>query len=237
MADCTALHHTAERMKDHDQIPLPDFIERAPGEQQARAEQFYAEIRRRHTVRMFSDRPVPRAVVECCIRAAGTAPSGANYQPWFFAAISDPAIKRQVRLQAEVEERAFYGGKGGTEWLDALAPLGTDADKPYLQTAPWLIAIFAQRRGGLTGREDRKNYYIPESCGIATGFLIAALHLAGLATLTHTPKPMDFLNGLCGRPESERPYILLVAGYPAADATVPIHALKKKPLADIASFI
>ncbi len=224
-------------MKEHEQVPLPDFVEWAPEEMSGRARDFHDDLRRRHTVRMFSDRPVARDIIENCIRAAATAPSGANYQPWFFAAISDPAIKHQVRLQAEAEERTFYGGKAGADWLDALAPLGTDEYKPYLETAPWLIPIFAQRRGGLTGREDRKNYYIPESCGIATGFLIAALHHAGLTTLTHTPKPMDFLNTICGRPESERPFILLVAGYPAPDATVPVHALKKKPFEDVAVFL
>lgn len=224
-------------MKDHAQKALPDFAEWPAEQMLGRARSFLDEIRRRHTVRMFSDRPVAREVIETCIRAAGTAPSGANYQPWFFAAIGDPALKHQVRVQAEAEERVFYGGKAGEEWLDALSPLGTDDQKPYLEVAPWLIAIFAQRRGGLTGREDRKNYYIPESCGIATGFLIAALHHAGLATLTHTPKPMDFLNKICGRPESERPYILLVTGYPAPEATVPVHALIKKPFEDIASFL
>jgi len=224
-------------MKEHEQVPLPDFVELAPEEMSGRARDFHDNLRRRHTVRMFSDRPVARDIIENCIRAAATAPSGANYQPWFFAAIGDPAVKHQVRLQAEAEERTFYGGKAGADWLDALAPLGTDENKPYLETAPWLIPIFAQRRGGLTGREDRKNYYIPESCGIATGFLIAALHHAGLTTLTHTPKPMDFLNTICGRPESERPFILLVTGYPAPDATVPVHALKKKPFEDIAVFL
>lgn len=223
-------------MKEHEQIPLPDFVERTPEEMRSRARDFYDALRRRHTVRMFSDRPVSRDVIECCIRTAATAPSGANHQPWFFAAIGDQAVKHQVRLRAEAEENAFYGGKAGSEWLDALSPLGTDEHKPYLEIAPWLIAIFAQRRGGLTGREDRKNYYVPESCGIATGFLIAALHHAGLATLTHTPKPMDFLNSLCGRPESERPFILLVTGYPAPDATVPVHAITKKAFEDVATF-
>jgi nitroreductase len=224
-------------MKEHAQKALPDFVELPAEQMLGRARSFRDEIRRRHTVRMFSDRPVAREVIEECIRAAATAPSGANYQPWFFAAIGDPALKHQVRVHAEAEERVFYSGKAGEEWLDALNPLGTDDQKPYLEVAPWLIAIFAQRRGGLTGREDRKNYYIPESCGIATGFLIAALHHAGLATLTHTPKPMDFLNRICGRPESERPFILLVAGYPAPDATVPLHALVKKPFEDVASFL
>lgn len=224
-------------MKEHPHQPLSDFIEYPSAEMHARAQGFYDEIRRRHTIREFSDRPVPREIIETCIRAAGTAPSGANHQPWFFAAISDPATKHQVRIQAEQEERSFYAGKAGEEWLDALNPLGTDDSKPYLETAPWLIAIFAQRKGGLSGKEERKNYYINESCGIATGFLIAALHHAGLVTLTHTPKPMDFLNEICDRPRSEKPYILLVTGYPAENATIPLHAVQKKPMEDLASFI
>lgn len=224
-------------MLQHDSAPLPDFIEYPVEEMQRRSREFLDEIRRRHTVREFSDRPVPREVIETCIRAAGTAPSGANHQPWFFVAIGDPATKRIVREQAEVEERAFYAGKAGEEWLDALRPLGTDDRKPYLETAPWLIAIFAQRRGGVSAEEKRKNYYINESVGIALGFLITALHHAGLSTLTHTPKPMDFLNRICDRPDDEKPFMLLVAGYPAAGATVPLHALKKKSLEQIATFL
>jgi len=224
-------------MQEHAARALPDYQEYPLAEMRQRAEQFYQQIRRRHTVRNFSDRQVPQDIIAACIRAAGTAPSGANHQPWHFACIQDPATKRQVRELAEIEERTFYSGKAGEEWLDALKPLGTDDQKPYLEIAPWLIAIFAQRRGGITVQESRKNYYINESVGIATGFLIAALHEAGLCTLTHTPKPMDFLNPLCGRPENDKPFILLVAGYPAADATVPEHALVKKPLDDIATFI
>lgn len=225
-------------MQPHDNVPLPDYVEYDEGEMRARAAGFLADIRRRHTVRDFSDRPVPREIIEDCIRAAATAPSGANHQPWHFALISDPAIKAKVRLRAEAEERGFYDeGKAGEEWLDALAPLGTDASKPYLESAPWLIAIFAQRRGGVEVGMERKNYYVAESVGIATGFLIAALHNAGLATLTHTPKPMNFLNEICGRPEHERAFILLVAGYPAEGATVPKHALIKKPFEDIVTFL
>lgn len=223
-------------MREHDQVPLSDFQEYPPEQMARRAAAFYEEIRRRHTVRDFSDRPVAREVIESCIRAAGTAPSGANHQPWFFSAISDPAIKREVRLRAEEEERAFYAGKAGEEWLAALTPLGTDDEKPYLEIAPWLIAIFAQRKGGVRQGDQRKNYYIAEFVGIATGFLIAGLHSAGLATLTHTPKPMEFLNELCGRPASERPYILLVAGYPAEGATIPVHATIKKPRDEIRDF-
>lgn len=202
----------------------------------ARAEAFRDDLARRHTCRMFGTDAVPPAVIEACIAAAGTAPSGANHQPWFFAAVSDPALKARIRTATEAEERAFYAGKAGDEWLDALGPLGTDDDKAYLESAPWLIAIFAQRRGGVQAGEQRKNYYINESVGIATGFLIAALHHAGLATLTHTPNPMNFLNEICERPPTEKPYLLLVAGYPADDATIPVHATIKKPLAQIARF-
>lgn len=218
-------------------LELPDYCEYPATQMLERADWFYNEIRRRHTVREFADRPVPREVIETCLRAAATAPSGANHQPWFFSAISSAALKRRVREAAEVEERAFYAGKAGEEWLDALRPLGTDANKPFLETAPWLIAIFAQRRGGVRAGIERQNYYVTESVGIATGFLIAALHHAGLVTLTHTPKPLNFLNELCGRPDSERPFILLVTGYPAAGATVPAHAMIKKPLEEFAAFL
>jgi iodotyrosine deiodinase len=224
-------------MKDHDSQPLSDFIEYTPDDMKNRARAFYEDIKRRHSIRQFSDRPVDRSVIEDCIRAGGTAPSGANHQPWFFGCISDPATKLKVRQAAEEEERAFYGGRAPDDWLEALGPLGTDDQKPYLENAPWLIAIFAQRRGGPNGDEDLKNYYVNESVGIATGFLIAGLHCAGLATLTHTPKPMSFLNDICSRPKNEKPYLLLVTGYPAEDATVPKHALIKKPMAKIVSWI
>ena len=224
-------------MQDHDKLPLMDYEEYPVEEMSRRANWFYSEIKRRHTVRQFSDRPVPRSIIETCLKAAGTAPSGANHQPWFFGVIGTPELKKKVREQAEVEERAFYGGKAGEEWLDALKPLGTDASKPYLEIAPWLIAIFAQRQGGVRAGIERQNYYVTESVGIATGFLIAALHHAGLATLTHTPKPMNFLNTICGRPDTERPYLLLVTGYPAADATVPVHATIRKPLEEFSRFM
>ncbi len=224
-------------VQPHDSVPFADFIEYPEREMRARAAAFHADIARRHSCRDFADRAVPQEVIAACIAAAGTAPSGANHQPWFFAAIGSADIKAQIRAAAEAEERDFYdGGKSPPEWRDALAPLGTDADKAYLENAAWLIAIFAQRRGGVTAGEDRKNYYINESVGIATGFLIAALHAAGLATLTHTPNPMNFLNEICGRPASEKPYLLLVAGYPADGATIPVHAMIKKSLTDIASF-
>lgn len=225
-------------MKEHEHVALSDFIEYPAEEMVRRSEDYYNDIKRRHTIRKFSDRPVPREIIENCLKAAGTAPSGANHQPWFFSVIGTPEAKKQVRTHAEKEERAFYDdGKGGEVWLNALKPLGTDADKPYLETAPWLIAIFAQRKGGVKAGEQNKNYYVPESVGIATGFLISALHNSGLATLTHTPKPMGFLNEICDRPKSERPYILLVTGYPAEDATIPVHATKKKLLEDISEFI
>lgn len=221
----------------YEPIPLPDRQALPEAEMLARAEAFYARIRTRHTVRDFSDRSVPREIIETCIKAAGTAPSGANHQPWHFAAIGDPAIKRRIRLAAEEEERAFYAGKAGQEWLEALAPLGTDADKGFLEVAPWLIAIFGERRSRSADGRLRKNYYVPESVSIATGFLVAALHEAGLATLTHTPNPMGFLAEICGRPAEAKPYILLVTGHPAEDATIPRHATEKKPLEEIASFL
>lgn len=212
-----------------------EFTELAPDEMDRRARAFLAHMRQRRTVRDFSDRPVPRALIEAAIAAAGTAPSGANQQPWTFVAISDPAIKSRIRAAAEAEERDFYSGRAGPEWLDALAHLGTDWEKPFLDTAPWLIAIFAQRWGTSPAGEKVKHYYVPESAGIATGFLIAALHTAGLVTLTHTPSPMGFLNGPCGRPDSEKAIILMVVGYPAGGATVPV--ITKKPLAEIAKFL
>lgn len=225
-------------MKEHASIPLADFHEYPVDEMIQRSRTFYDEIRRRHSIRSFSDRPVPREIIENCIRAAGTAPSGANHQPWHFAAIGNAEVKREVREKAEQEERAFYDDrKAGETWLNALEPLGTDANKPFLETAPWLIAIFAQRRGGVSVDDDQKNYYVPESVGIATGFLINALHNCGLATLTHTPNPMKFLNKVCQRDPAERAYLLLVTGYPAQDATVPEHALIKKSLEDISTFL
>jgi nitroreductase len=212
---------------------LGDFIARADDEMESRAKAFFEDIKRRHTVREFTDEPVPQNVVESCIAAAGRAPSGANHQPWHFCLVGDAAVKKEIRAAAEEEERAFYGGRAGEEWLDALDPLGTDEHKPFLEIAPWLIAVFAQRRGGIRSGEDKKNYYINESVGIACGFLIAALHHAGLATLTHTPKPMTFLNEKLGRPATEKPYLLIVAGKPAPDAEIPNHALIKKPLDEI----
>jgi iodotyrosine deiodinase len=224
-------------MKEHDCVPLMDYAERPPAEMLGEAEAFLARMKERHTVREFSDRPVDRAVIQAAIATAGLAPSGANHQPWHFCAIGSDDKKRVLRELAEKEEREFYAGKAGEVWLDALAPLGTDAHKPYLEHAPWIIAIFGQRKGGIVEDGERQNYYVPESVGIAMGFLIAALHHAGLCMLTHTPKPMTFLNDFCERPKSEKPYLLLVVGYPAEAATVPLHALNKKPLEMISSFI
>jgi len=216
-------------------IPYSSYREYPVEEMRRRAAEFYADIRRRRTVREFSDRPVPRDILENCLRAAGTAPNGANLQPWRFVVVSDPALKHRIRVAAEEEEREFYHQRAPQEWLDALAPLGTDEYKPFLDLAPYLIAIFAQSYGQLPDGRKVKHYYVQESVGIATGFLIAALHHAGLATLTHTPNPMNFLNDLLGRPAHERPFLLLVVGYPAEAVQVP--DIRKKPLDEIATFI
>ena len=202
-----------------------------------RVKELRAELAGRRTCRMFANTPVAREIIEEAIMAAGTAPSGANHQPWHFAVVSSPERKHQIRLAAEEEETAFYSGKAGQEWLEALEPLGTDEDKAYLDVAPWHIVVFGQRRGGLEPGERRTNYYVPESVGIACGLLLAALNRAGLATLTHTPNPMGFLRELCGRPADEKPYMIVVVGHPAEDAIVPLHALKKKPLEQISSWL
>ena len=217
--------------------PLDAYRAYLPEEMIERARIFYEDIKRRRTVRDFSDKPVPREVIEYALLAAGTAPSGANLQPWHFTVITDPSMKRRIREEAEAEEHEFYNGRAPQEWLDALAPLGTDANKPFVETAPVLIAIFGQRSSEGPGGRKVKNYYVPESVGIATGFLIASLHAAGLVTLTHTPSPMDFLNEICHTPENEKPYILLVVGYPAENCTVPVHGGVKKPLEKIASWL
>ncbi len=222
---------------NYDPIPLPDRETLSPAESLARAESYFAFIRCRHSVRHFSDTPVDRAVIEACVKAAGTAPSGANHQPWHFCCVSDATVKRRIREAAEAEEREFYAGKAGEEWLKDLKKIGTDDRKPFLEVAPWLIAIFAERYGIDEDGNRRKHYYMPESVGIATGFLINALHEAGLATLTHTPNPMKFLNRILDRPANERPYILLVVGHPASDAMIPRAATVKKPLSQIASFL
>jgi nitroreductase len=202
---------------------------------QRRAAEFRAELQRRRTVRQFSDRAVPRSVIADCLLAAGTAPSGANLQPWRFVVVSDPERKHRIREAAEQEEREFYHRRAPQEWLDALAPLGTDEHKPFLEVAPHLIVVFALTHSRLADGRQVKNYYVNESVGIATGMLITALHSAGLATLTHTPSPMRFLNQVLERPKSERPFLILVTGYPAADAVVP--KITKKSLEEIATFI
>jgi iodotyrosine deiodinase len=211
------------------------FHRRPADELRDRAAAFLQEMAQRRTVRHFSPEPISREVIEHCLLAAGTAPSGANLQPWHFVVVSDPAVKRSIREAAEQEEREFYSGRAPQEWLDALAPLGTDDQKPFLVTAPYLIAVFAQSYGVLPDGRKVKNYYVQESVGIATGMLITALHRTGLASLTHTPSPMGFLNTILGRPANERPFLLLVVGYPAADAEVPV--ITKKALSDFVSFI
>jgi iodotyrosine deiodinase len=221
---------------DYQPVPLPDFQEYPVEDMRQRAAAFYDLIRRRHTVREFSPRPVPRDIIDACLRAAGTAPNGANHQPWHFAVVGDGEVKRRIRIEAEKEEAEFYAGRAGEEWLQALKPLGTDASKPFLEIAPWLICIFGARKSRSADGVLRKNYYVPESVAIATGILLTALHYSGLVTLTHTPSPMRFLNGICDRPETEKPYILMVVGYPADTCTIPAHAMEKRPLNEIASY-
>ena len=222
-------------MSEYPTIPLTTYREYPVDEMRQRVSDFYEEINRRRTVREFSDRPVPRDIIETAVRAAGTAPSGANLQPWHFVVVSGAETKKKIRVAAEVEEREFYEHRASAEWLEALRPLGTDSDKPFLETAPYLIAVFLQKFGELPDGRKVKHYYPVESTGIATGILITALHEAGLATLTHTPSPMKFLNEILGRPKSERPFLLLVVGYPADDAAVP--DIKRKPLEDFTSFV
>lgn len=228
-------------MPDHQRLPyaLPHLAE---AERIARARSLAERLQSRRSCRAFAHAPVPRAVIEAAIAAAGSAPSGANHQPWHFAAISSAEIKRAIRIAAEAEEQRFYGADGaeakaGEEWLAALRDLGTDADKPFLEIAPWLIVVFAQRKGGIAEDGETQNYYVNESVGIACGLLLATLQEAGLATLTHTPSPMGFLRTICRRPEWEKPVMIVVTGLAASDATVPAKALIKKPLAQIASWL
>ncbi len=220
---------------DYPTIPLDKYREYPLEEMRDRLDEFYADIDRRRTVREFSDRPVPRDIIETALKIANTAPSGANLQPWHFAVVSGAETKKKIREAAEVEEREFYEHRASDEWLAALAPLGTDDQKPFLETAPYLIAVFLQKFGELEDGRKVKHYYPSESTGLATGMLITALHRAGLATLTHTPSPMKFLNEILGRPKSERPFLLLVVGYPADDAEVP--DISRKPLEDFTSWI
>ncbi len=216
-------------------LPLPDLVQLNEVEALAAAERFLSFMKKRHSVREFFSRPVPEAIIAACIAAAGTAPSGANHQPWHFVAISDPAMKASIREGAEEEERSFYSGGAGDEWLAALEPIGTGVSKPHLTDAPWLIVVFAQRYGMTDDGSRYKNYYVPESVGIATGMLITAIHHAGLVCLEHTPNPMKFLGPMCGRPEHEKPVMILPVGYPADSATVPAVAKRKKPLDQIMS--
>lgn len=215
--------------------PLPPRESKSDAERIDIAAAFAEEMSHRRTVRDFAPTPVPRELIEHCLRAAGSAPSGANQQPWRFVAVADATLKRRIREAAEAEEREFYQHRAPPEWLQALAPLGTDADKPFLEVAPWLIAVFYERFGIDDEGGKHKRYYPHESVGIATGLLIAALHRAGLATLTHTPSPMGFLNELLERPRNEMPYLLLVAGHPAADCRVP--DIRRLPLEAYASFL
>ena len=224
-------------MKDVPSVPYSALPDLTDDERIAAARAFREAVASRRSCRMFSASPVPREVIEEAILAAGTAPSGANHQPWHFAVIASAELKHRIRLEAEKEEAAFYAGKAGQEWLEALAPLGTDDDKSYLEVAPWLIVVFGQRRGGLDPGDDKTNYYVMESVGIACGLLLATLHKAGLATLTHTPSPMGFLRTICGRPSTEKPVMIIVAGLAADGATVPRHALIKKPLDQISSWL
>jgi nitroreductase len=219
----------------HAFIPLHDYREYPVAEMRERLVEFYEDVRRRRTVREFSDRPVPRDIIESALRAAGTAPSGANLQPWHFVVVSGARSKKRIREAAETEEREFYEHRASPEWLDALAPLGTDSDKPFLETAPYLIAVFLQKFSNLPDGRKVKHYYPVESTGLATGLLITALHRAGLVCLTHTPSPMKFLNGILDRPLTERPFLLLVTGYPATGARVP--DIRRKALHEYVSFV
>lgn len=215
-------------------IPL-EFQSLPEAEMIQRAKDFYTLLKRRRTVRDFSDKPVPKKIIEQALLTAGTAPNGANQQPWHFVVVSNSEVKKKIRIAAEEKEHEFYQRRAPEEWLDALAPLGTDEHKPFLETAPYLIAIFAQAHGVKEDGTKVKHYYVSESVGIATGFLVAALHNAGLACLTHTPSPMNFLNEILNRPSNERPFVLLVVGYPAENAKVPV--IMKKRLEQTTTFI
>lgn len=214
-------------------IGLPDRFNYPTSKSLLLAQEFLKLMKKRHSTRDFSEQPVSFEIIKTCIEAAGQSPSGANHQPWYFATISNSVLKRQIRLAAEAEETDFYDGAAGSEWLQALAPLGTDSSKPHLEEAPWLIAVFAQRWGELADGRRFKNYYVMESVGIATGVLITALHNSGLCCLTHTPNPMKFLNVLLNRPVSEKPFLLLAVGHPKNDAKVPSIAKIKKSLDQI----
>lgn len=217
----------------YDPQPLPDRADMPDDEMRAAATAYFEQMKTRHSVRDFDPRPVPRDIIEACIRTAGLAPSGANHQPWHFALIGNPAMKAKIREAAEIEEQAFYASDKHDEWIKALEPIGTGPDKPHLVDAPWLIVVFAERYGSFDDGTRYKNYYVPESVGIAAGFLISALHLAGLTCLTHTPNPMQFLTDICERPRSNKPVMILAVGHPAGDARIPSVAKVKKPLDEI----
>ncbi|MBC8479478.1 MAG: nitroreductase family protein [FCB group bacterium] len=212
-------------------IPLADFRVYDESETVSRSAEFYNFVKSRRTVRHFSAKTVPETVIQNCIQAAGTAPSGANLQPWFFVAVRDQTVKQEIREAAEEEEREFYSGRAPEKWLKTIGHLGTDDKKPFLEEAPWLIAVFAEKYRINQKGEHEKSYYVTESVGLATGVLITALHHAGLVSLTHTPSPMGFLNEILDRPTNEKPFLLLVTGYPAEDAMLP--NIKRKKLNEI----
>jgi len=215
-------------------VPAPKINNRSDDELLNRAKEFYEAMQPRRTIRDFSDRDVPREVIEYCIRAAGTAPSGANLQPWHFVAVSDPAVKHEIRVAAEAEEKEFYEHRAPKDWLEALAPIGTDSRKPFLEIAPWLIAVFAQPFRVRADGTRSPTYYAIESVGIATGMLVTAVHSCGLAALTHTPSPMGFLNRILERPSHEKPFVLLVVGHPSEGAMVP--DISRKASNEVSSF-
>jgi nitroreductase len=224
-------------MPDPEALPWQPYPQMTDAERIERARAFRDAMRTRRSCRAFSEEPVPREIIEAAVITAGSAPNGANRQPWHFCIVSSPEAKSAIRVAAEEEERAFYEGRAGSEWLEALWPLGTGAEKPFLETAPWLIVAFGQRRGGLDPDSLKQNYYVTESVGLACGLLLATLHQAGIATLVHTPNPMRFLNRVCRRPEHEKPMMVIVAGYPCASATIPAHALEKKSLEQLATWL
>jgi nitroreductase len=215
-------------------ISLPEYKILSPEKMLQKSAEFHAEMKKRRTAREFSPKPINQEIIENCIKTAGTSPSGANKQPWFFVIVSNPKIKKEIRIAAEREENTFYSERAPEEWLNALEPLGTNAHKPFLETAPYLIVIFEQKYKIDEKGNKEKHYYTSESVGIATGMLITALHRIGLATLTHTPSPMKFLNRILNRPENEKPYLVLVVGYPAKDTKVP--NIKRKALSEISEF-
>ena len=227
---------TREKL-EYQAIDVPDRFDVSAKQSLDGAAAFYEHMRKRHTVRDFSNKPVSKEVIEICIKTAGSAPSGANHQPWHFVAISNPEYKRKIREAAEEEERKFYSGGAGDEWIKALEPIGTNDHKPHLEDAPWLIVVFAQRYGEFEDGTRYKNYYVPESTGISCGFLLAALHHAGLVALTHTPNPMKFLNELLKRPNSEKPLMIIATGHVAEGAKVPAVAKIKKPLDEILTIV